>query len=155
MQAQETAEKGQEFYKDLILVVEDDANDEFLTLRTLRKLRLANEVTVVRDGAEAIDFLFSRGAYAGRTGPTPRLMLLDLKLPKLGGLDVLRQVRADSRFKELPVVVFTSSSEDPDIEAAYRYGANSYVTKPVDHESFIKAVTNVGLYWMITNRLRV
>ena len=147
---------GQDTTKDLILVVEDDANDEFLTMRTLRKLRLANEVTVMRDGAEAIDFLFSKGAYAGRApAPLPRLMLLDLKLPKLGGLDVLRTVRADPRFQELPVVVFTSSSEDPDIEAAYKYGANSYVTKPVDHESFIKAVTNVGLYWMITNRIRI
>ena len=141
--------------KEFILVVEDDANDEFLTLRTLRKLRLVNEVTVLRDGGEAVDFLFSRGAYAGRSPvPTPRLMLLDLKLPKMSGLDVLRTVRADPRFKDMPVVVFTSSSEDPDIAAAYQYGANSYVTKPVDHESFIKAVTTVGLYWMITNRIR-
>jgi two-component system, response regulator len=151
MKAAETQDPG----KDLIVVVEDDANDEFLTLRTLKKLRLANEVTVLRDGAEAIDFLFQRGAYAGKEpNGTPRLMLLDLKLPKMSGLDVLRTVRADPRFKELPVVVFTSSSEDPDIAAAYEHGANSYVTKPVDHESFIKAVTNVGLYWMITNRIR-
>ncbi len=146
---------GLDATRDLILVVEDDANDEFLTLRTLRKLRLANEVTVMRDGAEAIDFLFTRGAYANRgPAPIPRLMLLDLKLPKLGGLDVLRTVRADPRFQELPVVVFTSSSEDPDIAAAYKYGANSFVSKPVDHDSFIKAVTNLGLYWMITNRTR-
>jgi two-component system, response regulator len=151
-----SVEDGQDTTKDLILVVEDDANDEFLTLRTLKKLRLANDVTVLRDGAEAIDFLFGKGAYAGRDAlPMPRLMLLDLKLPKMGGLDVLRMVRGEPRFKELPVVVFTSSSEDPDIEAAYRFGANSYVTKPVDHESFIKAVTNVGLYWMITNRIRI
>jgi two-component system, response regulator len=150
-----SAQDMQDTTKDLILVVEDDSNDEFLTLRTLRKLRLANEVTVMRDGAEAIDFLFSKGMYAGRaSAPMPRLMLLDLKLPKLSGLDVLRTIRADPRFLELPVVVFTSSSEDPDIEAAYKFGANSYVTKPVDHESFIKAVTNVGLYWMITNRIR-
>jgi len=149
------AHDGSEPGKDVILVVEDDANDEFLTLRTLRKLRLANEITVLRDGGEAIDFLFQRGAYAGKAaGLTPRLMLLDLKLPKMNGIEVLKMVRADPRFKELPVVVFTSSSEDPDIAAAYAYGANSYVTKPVDHESFIKAVTNVGLYWMITNRIR-
>jgi two-component system, response regulator len=149
------AQDGQDTTRDLILVVEDDANDEFLTLRTLRKLRLANEVTVMRDGAEAIDFLFTKGTYANRgPAPMPRLMLLDLKLPKLGGLDVLRTVRAEPRFHELPVVVFTSSSEDPDIAAAYKFGANSFVTKPVDHESFIKAITNVGLYWMITNRTR-
>jgi two-component system response regulator len=146
---------GQDLGKDLIVVVEDDANDEFLTLRTLRKLRLANEITVLRDGGEAVDFLFQRGAYAGKGPlPNPRLMLLDLKLPKMNGLEVLKAVRAEPRFHELPVVVFTSSSEDPDIAAAYQYGANSYVTKPVDHESFIKAVTNVGLYWMITNRIR-
>ncbi len=150
-----TGQDGQDSSKDLILVVEDDNNDEFLTLRTLRKLRLANEVIVMRDGAEAIDFLFAQGAFADRgPAPLPRLVLLDLKLPKLSGLDVLRTIRAEPRFQELPVVVFTSSSEDPDIEAAYQHGANSYVTKPVDHESFIKTVTNVGLYWMVTNRIR-
>ena len=101
-----SAQDMQDTTKDLILVVEDDSNDEFLTLRTLRKLRLANEVTVMRDGAEAIDFLFSKGMYAGRaSAPMPRLMLLDLKLPKLSGLDVLRTIRADPRFLELPVVV--------------------------------------------------
>jgi two-component system, response regulator len=141
--------------KDLILVVEDDANDEFLIMRTLKKLRLANAVAIVRDGAEAIDFLFGRGEYAGRDPVTTlRLILLDLKLPKLGGLEVLRIVRAEPRFHELPVVVFTSSAEDPDIAAAYQYGASSYVPKPVDSESFIQAITSVGLYWTITNRTR-
>src|SRR5690349_18767291 len=113
--------------KNLILVVEDDPNDEFLTLRALKKLRLAHEISVARDGVEAIDFLFARGSHAGRaTNVLPRLVLLDLKLPRMSGIDVLKTVRTEARFQGLPIVVFTSSSQELDIAAAYQFGANSY-----------------------------
>lgn len=136
----------------LILLVEDNADDEALTLRALHKSRVANEVVVVRDGAEALDYLFCTGAYANRDPlDLPQVTLLDLKLPKVDGLEVLRRVRADARTKMLPVVILTSSKEEQDLVAAYSYGANSYVRKPVDFNQFVDAIKQLGLYWLILN----
>jgi two-component system, response regulator len=135
-----------------ILLVEDDPNDVELTLRAFRARNLSNQVFVARDGAEALDFFFSDKAHPLRDiGVTPRVVLLDLKLPKVDGLEVLRRLRADERTKSLPVVVLTSSNEEPDIAAAYRLGANSYIVKPVDFEAFARAVSEVGLYWVLLN----
>lgn len=133
-----------------ILLVEDNADDEELTLLALRKGKIKNEVNVVRDGAEALDFLFGRGAYAGRTG-LPEVVLLDLKLPKVDGLDVLRQIRANERTKYLPVVILTSSREERDLLEGYRGGANSYVVKPVEAAQFMEAVRHLGVYWLLLN----
>jgi two-component system response regulator len=138
--------------RDLILLVEDDANDELLTTRTLRKQGLDNPIQVVRDGAEALDFLFARGSYTSRAGqPAPRLVLLDLKLPKRSGLEVLKEVRAEPGLRGTPVVVFTSSARDLDVAAAYASGASSYVIKPIDPEQFREAVHALGLFWLQTN----
>ena len=136
-----------------ILLVEDNPNDLELTLHALRKHRLANSISVARDGAEALDFLFCTGEHAHRTpaGP-PKLILLDLKLPKLSGLQVLRRVREDPRTANVPIVVLTSSSEDRDIAEAYRLGANSYIVKPVDFEQFSKAAEQLGMYWLLLNK---
>jgi CheY-like chemotaxis protein len=128
-----------------ILLVEDNANDAELTLRALKQRNLANKVRVCRDGAEAMDF-FSDGA-----GPVPKVILLDLKLPKVDGLEVLRRLKQDDRTRAIPVVVLTSSREEPDIERAYALGANSYIVKPVDFEAFARAVSEVGLYWLLLN----
>jgi len=128
-----------------ILLVEDNANDAELTLRALKQRNLANQVFVCRDGAEALDFFFT-----GAT-PVPKVVLLDLKLPKVDGLEVLRQIKDDARTKSIPVVVLTSSREEPDIERAYTLGANSYIVKPVDFEAFARAVSDVGLYWLLLN----
>ncbi len=128
-----------------ILLVEDNANDAELTLRALKQRNLANQVHVCRDGAEAMDF-FSAGA-----GPIPKVILLDLKLPKVDGLEVLRHLKGEARTKGIPVVVLTSSREEPDIEQAYTLGANSYIVKPVDFEAFARAVSDVGLYWLLLN----
>jgi two-component system, response regulator len=128
-----------------ILLVEDNANDAELTLRALKKRNLANKVRVCRDGAEAMEY-FSDGA-----SPVPKVVLLDLKLPKVDGLEVLRRLKQDSRTKSIPVVVLTSSREEPDIERAYALGANSYIVKPVDFEAFAQAVSDVGLYWLLLN----
>jgi CheY-like chemotaxis protein len=137
----------------LILLVEDNANDEELTLRALTKSNIANAVAVVRDGAEALDFLFARGAYATRdSSDLPQVVLLDLNLPKIGGLDVLRQIRADERTKLLPVVILTSSQEDRDLVGGYLSGANSYVVKPVDFIQFAEAVRQLGMYWLVLNQ---
>ncbi|MBI1921969.1 MAG: response regulator [Geobacter sp.] len=136
----------------IILLVEDNPKDEFLTLRALNKCRLANEIIVVRDGVEALDYLFAKGDYAGRNAnDLPTVMLLDLKLPKIDGLEVLRQIRADERTHRLPVVILTSSDEEKDIIAGYELGANSYVRKPVAFDEFTKAVAELGRYWLITN----
>jgi two-component system response regulator len=136
-----------------ILVVEDNADDEELTLRALRKGNLANEIIVVRDGREALDFIFGKGQYEGRDlSRMPTVVLLDLKLPKLSGLQVLEALRADSRTRLTPVVVLTSSSEDEDMLRSYELGANSYVRKPVEFSAFIDAVGQLGLYWMIFNQ---
>ncbi len=135
-----------------ILLVEDDPNDEILTLRELRRQDVANEIIVVRDGAEALEYLFGTGRYEGRNpNDTPTLMLLDLKLPKVDGLEVLRRVRADERTKAMPVVVLTSYDEQKDKIESYSLGANSYVRKPVDIDQFRAAVHQLHLYWMLLN----
>jgi CheY-like chemotaxis protein len=135
-----------------ILLVEDNPRDEELALRALQKNNIRNRVVIARDGGEALDYLFARGAYAGRDpGALPELILLDLKLPKVGGLDVLRELRAHERTKLLPVVILTSSNEDEDRLAGYSNGANSYVRKPVDFNEFTEAVRQLGLYWLILN----
>jgi two-component system response regulator len=135
-----------------ILLVEDDPDDEALTLRALRKNNIANEVVVARDGAEALDYLFAAGAHAGRdTSAGPQIVLLDLKLPKVNGLEVLRRLRADERTRLLPVVILTSSKEDQDIINGYSLGANSYICKPVEFEQFREATRQLGLYWLVLN----
>jgi two-component system response regulator len=136
----------------VILLVEDNPDDEALTLRALKKNNIKNEVVVARDGAEALDYLFGTGKYAGRdTAHLPQVVLLDLKLPKIEGLEVLRRVRTDERTKLLPVVILTSSNEDQDRIAGYGLGANSYVRKPVDFSQFLEAARQLGLYWLVLN----
>ena len=135
-----------------ILLVEDNPHDEELTLRALRKRNLADEIVVVRDGAEALDYLAATGGHAGRDpDDRPDVVLLDLKLPKVDGLEVLGRLRADERTRLLPVVVLTSSDEQCDVTESYREGANSYVRKPVEFERFSEAVATVGLYWLLLN----
>lgn len=135
-----------------LLLVEDNAGDEELTLRALRKGNIANPVVVARDGVEALDYLFGRGAYHDRdTSVPPQLVLLDLKLPKIDGLGVLRALRQDDRTKILPVVVLTSSVEEQDLIQSYSLGANSYIRKPVDFVQFTEAVRQLGLYWLVLN----
>ncbi len=136
-----------------ILLVEDNADDEALTLRALKKSNITNTVDVVRDGVEALDYLFAAGAYAGRNSSgSPAVVLLDLKLPKLDGLEVLKRLRADERRKLVPVVVLTSSTQEEDIINSYKFGANSYVRKPVDFNQFAEAVRQLGLYWLLINQ---
>ena len=136
----------------VILLVEDTATDEHLMLRALKKSSIGSSVVVARDGAEALDYILATGKHAGRLpSARPDLVLLDLKLPKLDGLDVLRHVRADARLRRLPVVVLTSSSEESDIAAAYELGANSYVRKPVDFTEFSQVVAVLGQYWLTIN----
>ena len=135
-----------------ILLVEDNAEDVELTLRAFRKSRVANEVSVVRDGAEALEFLFGAGSSGGRSPEAmPEVILLDLKLPKVNGLEVLRRLRADERTRRIPVVVLTSSTEERDILASYDLGANSFVRKPVDFAQFLEAAQQLGLYWLVMN----
>ena len=135
-----------------ILLVEDNPDDELLTLRALAKNNIMNEVVVVRDGAEALDFLFGRGAYATRDMRVMHTVtLLDLKLPKIDGLEVLRQVRGNEQTRLLPIVILTSSKEEQDLLTGYRLGANSYVRKPVDFAQFVDAVRQLGLYWLVLN----
>src|SRR5713226_6252671 len=137
----------------VILLVEDNPDDEALTLRALNKNSIRNEIIVAHDGVEALDYLFGEGSYAGRnTNSVPDVILLDLKLPKLDGLDVLRRIRADERTRLLPVVILTSSIEDQDRINGYGLGANSYVRKPVDFNEFMEAVRQLGLYWLILNQ---
>ncbi len=136
----------------VILMVEDNPRDEALTLRALKTSNILNEVVVTRDGVEALDYLFGTGKYEGRdTSVVPQVVLLDLKLPKMGGLQVLQALRADKRTKRLPVVVFTSSSEEEDMIKSYDLGANSYVRKPVDFEHFSEATRQLGIYWLLLN----
>jgi two-component system, response regulator len=138
--------------KRTILLVEDNENDEFLTLRALKKYNIANDVVVTRDGAEALDYLFCTGTYTGRkASELPIVMLLDLKLPKVDGLEVLRRVRDDERTKYIPVVILTSSKEERDVVSGYKLGTNSYVQKPVDFTSFVDAVGQLGVYWLLLN----
>jgi CheY-like chemotaxis protein len=134
-----------------ILLVEDDARDEALTLRALAKSNLANKVDVVRDGVEALDFLFRTGPYAERAGPDPLVVLLDLKLPKLDGIEVLKRMREDARMRLIRVVVLTTSREQRDLVESYALGASSYIVKPVDFEQFADAVRHLGLYWLVLN----
>ena len=135
-----------------ILLVEDNPDDELLTLRALKKNSVFNNVVVARDGAEALDYLFGEGAYAGRdTSDVPQLVLLDLKLPKVDGLEVLRRLRADERTRLLPVVILTSSREQQDLLDGYSHGANSYVRKPVDFAQFSRTVEQLELYWLVLN----
>lgn len=136
----------------MILLVEDNPDDEALTLRALKKHHIGNKVFVVRDGAEALDFLFCTGAYANRDATDmPQVTLLDLKLPKVDGLEVLRRLRADPRTRLLPIVILTSSNEERDMIQGYKNGANSYVRKPVDFTQFLDAVKELGLYWLVLN----
>jgi two-component system response regulator len=136
----------------VILLVEDNPDDELLTLRALRKNNVLNKVVVARDGVEALDYLFGTGEYAGRdTSVTPQLILLDLKLPKIDGLEVLKRLRADERTRLLPVVILTSSREQQDMLDGYGLGANSYVRKPVNFEQFVQAIEQLKLYWLILN----
>jgi two-component system response regulator len=138
---------------NIILLVEDNEDDIELTLRAFERSRVTNEIVVVRDGKEAIDYLFASGAYANRDpNAQPEIVLLDLKLPKLDGLDVLRRIRGDERTRRLPVVVLTSSNEDKDVISSYDLGANSFVQKPVDFADFIEAARQLGLYWLVLNR---
>lgn len=135
-----------------ILLVEDNPTDAELCIRTLKKHNLANHLEWVKDGAEALDFLFARGAYAGRNGmAVPKLILLDLRLPKVDGLEVLRAVKSDERTRQIPVVVVTSSKEDRDVAECYRLGVNSYVSKPVAFDEFVKVVSELGMYWLLIN----
>lgn len=136
----------------MILLVEDNADDEALTIRALNKSKVANKIDVVRDGAEALEYLFCTGAFADRDPfDLPQVILLDLKLPKVDGLEVLRRIRADPRTHMLPVVILTSSKEDQDRVSAYTSGANSYVRKPVDFNQFVDAIGHLGLYWLVLN----
>ena len=136
-----------------LLLVEDNPHDLELTLRALPKANFANCIQVARDGAEALEFVFCEGAYAGRQiSVAPKLILLDLKLPKVNGLEVLKAIKADPRTRVIPVVVVTSSQEDPDIETAYTLGANSYVVKPVSSDAFIDAMSKLGMYWLLVNQ---
>ncbi len=136
-----------------ILLVEDNPNDAELTLRSLRKNNVSNRIHVVRDGAEALEFIFGKGAYNGRSlKEGPKVILLDLKLPKVDGLEVLRQIKNDQQTRKVPVVILTSSKEERDIVEGYRLGVNSYIVKPVDFAQFTEAVRQLGLYWILLNQ---
>lgn len=139
-------------FKKIIMLVEDNPDDEALTTRALRKNNILNEVVVARDGVEALDYLFGEGSYEGRDmSIMPEVILLDLKLPKINGLEVLKRIRSDSRTKLQPVVILTSSKEDKDVIDSYSLGANSYIRKPVDFDQFTEAIKQLGLYWLVVN----
>jgi two-component system, response regulator len=136
-----------------ILIVEDNARDLELTMRALTKHHLGNNVVAVRDGVEALDFLFARGAYAGRAiTDGPQVVFLDMKLPKIDGMEVLRQIKSDERTRMIPVVMVTSSAQERDLAETYRLGVNSYVVKPIDFDSFVKTIADLGFYWLAVNR---
>lgn len=136
-----------------ILLVEDNLNDAELAIRALKKNNLANKLLHLEDGQEALDFIFADGNFSNRkVEDTPKVILLDLKLPKVNGIQVLHKIRADERTKKIPVVVLTSSKEDPDIQKCYELGVNSYIVKPVQFEAFVKAVSELGLYWLLLNQ---
>lgn len=136
-----------------ILLVEDNPHDAEMTIRALRRVNLANKLIHVKDGAEALDFIFSKGVYSERNmDDKPKVILLDIKMPKVDGIEVLRQLKADEKTRSIPVVIMTSSKEEQDIITSYDIGVNSYVVKPVDFEGFAKAVSQLGYYWLITNQ---
>jgi CheY-like chemotaxis protein len=136
-----------------ILLVEDDPSDAELTLRALRQNNLANKVRWLKDGEEALDYVFRRGAHAGRdAGPLPKLIMLDIKMPKVDGIEVLRKLKERPDTRTIPVVVMTSSNEEQDVLETYRLGVNSYIVKPVGFEAFLETVAKIGLYWVLTNR---
>jgi DNA-binding response OmpR family regulator len=135
----------------LILMVEDDPKDVELTLSALEEYNLANEVIVARDGAIALDYLYCRGEYKARSSGSPAVMLLDLKLPKVDGLEVLKQIKSDAELRTIPVVVLTSSKEEKDMVASYKLGVNAYVVKPVDFHEFVNAIKELGVFWVIIN----
>jgi two-component system response regulator len=136
-----------------VLLVEDNPQDSELTIRALKKNHLANTIIWLQDGAEALDFIFCNGKYTDRpTGNYPKVILLDLKLPKVDGLDVLKELKTNPKTREIPVVVITSSAQEPDIKRAYELGVNSYVVKPVDFDNFAKTMSHLGLYWLLINR---
>ncbi len=138
----------------IILLVEDNPDDEELTMMALRQSKILNQVIIARDGVEALDYLFCTGSHAQRSPCSPpQLILLDLKLPKLNGLDVLAKIRADERLRFIPVVVMTSSSEEEDIILSYQMGANSYIRKPIEFHRFVDAVAQLGLYWLLINEI--
>ena len=135
-----------------ILLVEDNPSDAELTIRALRKNNIANRILHIIDGAEALDYFFARGRFSGRDiRSAPKIVILDLKLPKVGGLEVLQQVKSDDRTKSIPIVVLTSSKEESDVVESYQYGANSYIVKPVDFDKFTKAICELGMYWLLIN----
>jgi two-component system response regulator len=137
-----------------ILLVEDNPNDAELTLRALKKNNLANRVMHAKDGAEALEFLFAEDVYAGRSvEKTPKVILLDLKLPKVNGIEVLERIKGDERTKSIPVVVLTSSREESDLTRCYELGVNSYIVKPVEFENFVKAISDLGFYWLLLNQI--
>ena len=142
-----------EFEAVEILLVEDSDADAEMTTRAIRKGNVVNRLVRVRDGVEALDFVFREGAYSQRSGGNPRLILLDLKMPRLGGIDVLRRLKADQTTKTIPVVVFTSSAEEKDVVESYQLGVNSYLVKPVDMTAFTSVITQTGLYWAVMNRM--
>jgi len=136
-----------------LLLIEDNPNDAELTIRALKKRNLTNSLLIVEDGAEALDFIFAQGKYSQRDETRfPKVILLDLKLPKISGLEVLRTLKNNAQTRTIPVIIVTSSAEDPDIKAAYDLGANSYVVKPVDFDQFSEAMSNLGIYWLFLNR---
>jgi two-component system response regulator len=135
-----------------ILLIEDSENDAEMTMRGLKKHNIANKITHLSDGAEGLNFIFAEGEFAGRNlVKKPKLILLDLKMPKVDGIEVLRKLKSDKRTKTIPIVVLTSSKEDPDIKACYELGANSYIVKPVGFDNFSKAIEEIGMYWMVLN----
>jgi two-component system response regulator len=142
------------FNKIDIILVEDNADDADLTMRALRKNNLTSSLIHLQDGEEALDYIFCKGAFSGRSpGDIPKLILLDLKMPKVDGIEVLRQLKSDVRTKVIPVVLLTSSNEDRDIVECYRLGVNSYIVKPVEFASFVKVVSDIGLYWLSMNQI--
>jgi two-component system response regulator len=140
-------------YETDILLIEDSTHDAELAIRALQKNNLVNNLVHLKNGAEALDYIFAEGKYADRNILNlPKMILLDLKMPKIGGIEVLKRLKSDERTKRIPVVILTSSKEDPDINICYDLGANSYIVKPVEFDDFVKAVSNLGLYWMILNQ---
>ncbi|HTB07098.1 MAG TPA: response regulator [Bacteroidia bacterium] len=137
-----------------IILVEDNMDDAALAIRTLKKQNLANKLVHLKDGAEALDFMFGTGAYEGRNiTNTPKVVLLDLKMPKVNGIEVLQKLKSDERTKHIPVVVLTSSAEDPDIRTCYQLGVNSYIVKPLGFDAFTNKITDLGMYWLVMNEV--